>query len=322
MGGGILLELSQCENSDNCDWIEILSELLPTHSTVVWEEWKAENPIERSSLDQVEYAITWTIPFKELSMLPKLRAVLLLGAGTDHITDLHELPERIPVIRLVDGEVVSNMAAYAVHWVTHFHFCFDQYIRLQVTRSWKQFPAYVPRKQFTVGVLGMGHIGKAVCNSFLALGYRVQALSRSRQCYMGVKIFDQDQMQPFLSECNALVNVLPLTDETSGLLDVNLLQMLPRGAIFINIGRGATVVDDAVCRALDSEHLKAAVLDVFHEEPLSPSSPFWTHEKVVVTPHISGRPFGRSSAKHIVENIKRIERGDQPFPVVDRKKLY
>ncbi|PXF40273.1 Glyoxylate/hydroxypyruvate reductase A [Gracilariopsis chorda] len=322
MVGTILLEWSQCEESGDVDWKIVFNELMPERSIVVWEASTGPKDGVRNDLEQVEFVVMWTIPFSELAKLPKLRAVLLLGAGTDHLKDLNTFASHIPIVRLVDDKVARDMGAYALHWVMHYHFCFDQYLRLQAYGVWRKCPEYVDRSQFAVGVMGMGFAGRAVCDALLAMGYRVLALSRSGRGYKSVQSFSQEHINLFAAECNAVVNVLPLTDETRGIVDASLLGKLRPGAIFINMGRGDSVVDGAVLDALRNGRLRAAVLDVFQEEPLPPNSPFWSEDKVVITPHVSGRPFVRSSVKSVVDNIRRLERGEQPFPTLDRQIGY
>lgn len=324
MGSTVLLEAIFGEEEESEAWLLTLRELLPWHTILLWqwkEDTKFDQPLSPDLLN-VQYAIVWCTPAKELAKLPNLRAVLLQGAGADQLASTDALPSHIPIVRLIDDQVASDMAAYALHWVLHFHFRFDFYLGNQPSRKWQLCPPYQPRSNFTVGVLGLGNVGKRVCDLMLSVGYRVLACSRTKSHYDGVTVFSAENLDSMLSQTNALINVLPLTDSTRDCLDAARLQLLPHGAILINIGRGATLVDDALCQALDSGGVKAAVLDVFREEPLPQNSPFWAHKNVTVTPHTAGRVFARSSVKYVVENINRIELGEKPFPILDRRQQY
>lgn len=324
MTGSVLLQVFRDVSGENEAWQQQLRNLLPNHKILTWETTKAaekNNGLARE-LSEVEYAVIWTMPLSDIAKLPRIRAVLLLGAGADQLQPIDALPVHIPIVRLIDEEVARDMASYALHWVLHFHYSLDEYIRRQAKRVWLQCPPYPPRGEFTVGVLGLGNVGSAVCETMKSVGYCVLACGRTGRHFDGVQTFPVEELDSFLSECNALINVLPMTAATANILDAARLQQLPRGALIINMGRGGTLVDSALCDALDSGHLKAAILDTFRDEPLPSDSPFWKHEKIVVTPHISGRTYARSAAKYVADNIARIERGENPFPVLDRQRGY
>lgn len=309
------------ENGENTDWKNELRRLLPSHEVVPWRRGSVNTEAVRH-WDNIEYAVIWDVDVEKLMELPKLRAVLLLGAGADHMHNIDSLPEHIPLVCLADGNVAHSMAMYAAHWVLHYHFSFHKYALGQKSIVWRELPGHEPFEEFTVGIMGYGRIGRVVGNMMRQMGYRVCAWSRTSSDEEGILMYNGEHLQSFLGQVNALVNVLPLTRETANLLDDEKLRLLPEGAIFINIGRAGTVVDKALCAALDRGHLAAAVLDTFREEPLPTDSPYWRHEKVVVTPHMSGRSYARSSAKYIADNIRRMQAGERPFPVIDRKHGY
>lgn len=322
MAGAILFEeWFGDEHGENTAWKNEFRRHLPAHQLVPWRS-GATNAEATAHWHNIEYAVTWSINMETLIQLPKLRAVLLLGAGVDHLENLDALPEHIPLVRLADEDTAHRMAMYALHWVLHYHLRFDKYRSLQNAATWKQLPKPKRCEEYTVGIMGWGHVGRIVGHMFQRMGYRISAWTRSSTTCQGVVMFNGDNLNSFLRQTNALVNILPLTTETANLLDQEKLNLLPQGTILINIGRAGTVVDKALCDALDRDHLAAAVLDTFREEPLPTDSPLWRHDKVVVTPHISGRSYARTAVLRIAENIKRIQAGEQPFPVIDRGRGY
>ena len=119
-----------------------------------------------------------------------------------------------------------------------------------------------------------------------------------------------------------LIDVLPLTRDTRGLLDAAAFAALPKGAYFINMARGGHVVDEALLAALDSGHLSGAALDVFNQEPLPPEHRFWTHPRVKVTPHVAGATNPRTASPGVIENIRNIRAGKPLINTVDPKSGY
>ena len=108
-----------------------------------------------------------------------------------------------------------------------------------------------------------------------------------------------------------------LNQSTSLFINKQNLAQLPKGAIVINCARGAHIVDDDLIEALDSGHISSAVLDVFQTEPLPSDHPYWSHPKVTVTPHMASLTVAHSAATYVIENIRRVERGETPLNVVD-----
>jgi glyoxylate/hydroxypyruvate reductase A len=253
------------------------------------------------------YALVWLPPATLFEVERDLRVVFNLGAGVDVLLARHVVPDSLPIVRLVDAGMAVRMAEYV---------CFDI---ARATRGLERFGpgglrdwnAARPRgKPATVGVLGAGAIGAKVAEAAVFFGYPARAWSRTPRMLAGVRCFaGAAQLAEFLSECNFLVNALPLTAETENLLDRQRLSQLPAGAHVINIGRGGTIVDADLIAALDSGHLAGATLDVFRQEPLADDHPFWSHPKIIVTPHISGPTPVAPAAIQIADAISQLERG-------------
>jgi glyoxylate/hydroxypyruvate reductase A len=270
----------------------------------------------------IDYAAVWMHPQGDLRNYPNLKAILSFGAGVEHIIRDGLLPAGVPIVRLVDHEVAKDMAMHVLHWIIHFHRNYHLYLADQACTKWSRYPHRSPQTR-RVGFLGMGAMGTIAAKVALEMGFRVSGWGLDPVQLDNVEFFEGNgALAAFLAQTDILVNVLPLTDETRGLLNASRLALLPAGACVINVSRGPVLVEEDLIAALDSDHLGAAALDVFQTEPLPEQSGLWRHPKVFVTPHVAGVNYPDSAAKLMVENILRIEAGEQPFPQFDRVRGY
>ena len=146
----------------------------------------------------------------------------------------------------------------------------------------------LPKSQFGVGILGFGVLGQAVAAALAPFAFLIRGWSAARKEVPGVESFaGLSELRAFLASSRVLVCLLPSTRETRDLLDKANLAHLPRGAHLVNVARGDIVVDEDLVALLDEGHLAGATLDVFREEPLPSTHPFWHHPKIALTPHTS-----------------------------------
>jgi glyoxylate/hydroxypyruvate reductase A len=151
----------------------------------------------------------------------------------------------------------------------------------------------------------------------------VRGWSRTPKALPGVATFaGPDGLRACVQDCAVLVNLLPLTPETRGLLNRETLGWLRPGAQIINVARGAHVVDDDLLALLDSGHIGQAALDVFHTEPLPADHPYWHHPRVTLTPHTSARTLRDDTIAQIAGNIRAWQQGQPLSGVVDRARAY
>jgi glyoxylate/hydroxypyruvate reductase A len=222
----------------------------------------------------------------------------------------------------MDEGLVGQMSEYAIHWALRHHRDIDKYATSQRAGQWKPLD-FVDTIHRRVGVMGLGTIGQDTAKKFAALGFPTAGWSRTAKALGNVETFHgKDGFEKFLARCDILVDVLPLTRDTLGILDAAAFARLPKGAYFINMARGGHVVDEALLAALDSGHLAGAALDVFNVEPLPAGHRYWTHPKVQVTPHIAGSTNPRTASPGIIENIKRLRSGQALINTVDPKTGY
>ena len=292
-------------------WRNAISAQLPAEDVRFWPA--VGDPTE------IEYLIAWRISSEDLESFVNLEAILSLGAGTEQ----WQVPGiDVPVVRLVDTEMSSEMAGYAIAWVLRHQRKFAETEVSQRASQW-QMPEILQPDEYRVGVLGYGEIGSRIGRAFRDLGYQVNAWTRSGRDEEGVQHFaGLDQLQAFLGSSDAVISVLPSTTETIGLLNAERLAQFREGSVLVNIGRGSVLDEAALIEALDSGPLSAAVLDVTNPEPPVTDSPLWAHPAVTLTPHISGRTQVRSASKLIAANIARLRAGEQPFPLLDRSRGY
>ena len=269
----------------------------------------------------IEFVLAWGPKkgaFKEFS---NLKAIFCLGAGVDHLIG-RDLPDGVPVVRLVDPGLTRGMREYVIYWTLHYHRRFKEYADSAAAGEWRQLPQADTRNR-RVGILGLGVLGADAAAHLCALEFDVAGWSRSAKALDGIESFHgTDGLTAFLARTEILVNLLPLTPETTGIINAENLSQLPKGAFVINAARGPHVVDDDLIRALDDGHIAAATLDVFHTEPLPADHPFWAHPKINITPHAASLTVQETAAVAIAHNIRRIRAGEPPAPIVDPETGY
>lgn len=274
-------------------------------------------------VNEVEFAVVWKHPRGILKKYPNLKAILSLGAGVDHIISDPELPEGIPIVRLVDKKLTHEMCLHALHWVLHFHS--DQYLyrSQQLKRQWIQ-QSSIQTEDRTIGIMGLGNIGRSIGELLVTQSFNVIGWGANQKSSLtDIKYYyGQDQLSDFLGRTNILINVLPLTSDTTNIITKKELSLLPKDSFIINIGRGGIINEDDLLTLLGEGHIKAAALDVFTQEPLPENNSLWDHPSVYITPHIAGQSNPNSAGQTISENIHRIQKGELPYPIYSRTNGY
>jgi glyoxylate/hydroxypyruvate reductase len=306
------------ENTDTSAWLTGLQRELPQADLRVW------HPGDTAPAD---YAVVWRAPSALFANRPDLKAVFNLGAGVDAILDVERkhpgtLPQNALLVRLEDTGMVAQMVQYTTYCVLRYLRRFDEFELLQRESRWEKRPQHA-RESFHVGVLGLGVLGAEVAKALRTLGVPVRGYSRSAKQIEGIDVFaGPDQFDAFLDGVNVLINLLPHTPDTEGILNARTFGRLARGAYVVNIARGAHLVDDDLVAALDSGQIAAATLDVFHTEPLPKEHAFWTHPRVSITPHIAAETLQAESIVQIATKIKALEKGETISGVVDIARGY
>ena len=257
-----------------------------------------------------------------LAGLPRLRFIQSAWAGVETLLADCTIPEDLPLARVIDPELADSMAEAVLLHVLHLHRLGPLYTRQQRERTWIQHPQ-PPARERRVGVMGLGEMGMATVRRLLDSGFQVSGWSRSGGAHTGVEVFAGEAgLAPFLGGADVVVNLLPLTVETRGILSARTFAAMREGAALINVARGGHMVTADVIAALDDGRLGHAVLDVFEEEPLPESSPLWSHPKVTLWPHVAARTYPETAAFRIAANIARFRAGEPVEGLVDRKRGY
>ena len=294
-------------------WQDALQAGLPDFEVLPWRPGQPQSG--------ARYAVVWSPPGDLFQVETGLKAVFNLGAGVDRVLALPGLPD-IPVFRLEDAGMAPQMAEYVIHSLAGYSRGFHAYTVLQSKERWAPLRA-TRYEDWPVGVMGLGALGAHVAQAVARQGYPVAGWARSDRTLDGVQVFHgNDQLNAFLSRTRVLVNLLPLTPQTAGIIDGRLLASLLPDAVLINIARGAHVVDDDLLAALDSGRLRAAVLDVFGQEPLPAGHPYWSHPRVRITPHIAAETLEAQAIEQIRDRLRRLERGEAVSGVVGRDTGY
>jgi len=282
-------------------------------------EWRAWPDI--GNPDDIEYLAAWQAPDDLQRVLPNLKVLFALSAGVDQL-DLSRLPPELPVVRLLDPGITRGMCEYASWAVLSLHRDMLRYRQQQVARCW-QAHLLQPAMNRRVGVMGLGTQAQQILATLAPLGFALSGWARSAHQLAGVDCYaGTAQLPAFLSQCDILLCVLPLTEQTQGILNRQLFAQLPQGAALINMGRGGHLVEEDLLDALDSGQLSGAVLDVLQEEPAPAEHPFWAHPQIVLTTHIAAMTQPASAFGVLLENIRRFERGEPMTGEVDRHKGY
>jgi glyoxylate/hydroxypyruvate reductase A len=295
-----VLFVADMPDAERAAWRDALAAAAPD---LQWHD--DAGTFDRATIDA---AVVANPPPGRLQGLPRLRLVQSLWAGVDRLLSDATLPD-LPLARMVDPSMTAAMVETALWAVLSLHRGFDAYARQQRQAQWTQLPQ---RRAGEVGVLvlGQGEMGRSVAQALRERGYRVQGWRRGTP------------LQPLLADAEIVVNLLPLTADTRGLLDARFFGALPRGAAVVNLARGAHVRDDDLLAALDAGHIGHAVLDVFATEPLPPDHPYWRHERVTVLPHVAALTDLHSAARIVAANLRALRDGTPVANLVDRARGY
>lgn len=292
-------------------WVQGLQQALPEAEVLAWEPGQPA----------ADYAVVWAPPQSFIDAQPKLQALFNIGAGVDALMRL-DIPASTRIVRLDDAGMSVQMAEYVCHALIRHFREFDVYEAEARAGRWV-YRKPRERADFPVGILGLGVLGERVARAVAQFEFPVLGWSRSRKEIEGVRTFaGEARLGDFLVGTRVLVNLLPLTDATRGILNKTTLSALQPGGYLINIARGGHLVEDDLIPLLDSGKLAGATLDVFETEPLPAAHPFWQHPKISITPHGSARTLRRESIAQIAGKIMALARGEAVAGVVDPERGY
>lgn len=272
-------------------------------------------------LSSIRYLAAWEPSTELIARLPALEIVFSVGAGVDQF-DMAALPDHVRVVRMVEPGIAEGMVEYVTMAVLALHRDLIDYGLAQRERRWAPIDL-VPASARRIGILGLGNLGQSVLAALAPFGFPLSGWSRSPRSIEGVECHaGQGALAGFLARTDILVCLLPLTNDTRGILCRDILSLLPRGARLVNAGRGGHLVAGDLIDLLDEGHLSGAVLDVTDPEPLPPGDPLWGHPLVLLTPHIASSTRADSAARALIANIRRHQAGARMEGEVARERGY
>lgn len=278
--------------------------------------------VEAHPKEEISMALIWKHPKGTLANYPNLKCIASAGAGVDYIFEDETVPEHIPITRVVDPFLASDMSEHVMACIYAELKNFNRYKVQQMQGLWKPTD-YRRIADVTVGILGLGELGALTGRDLVQNGFAVQGWSRNKKSMDGITTFDgKEGLRDFLRKTDFLVCLLPLTPDTAGILNTALFEQLPKGAYVINVARGGHLVDEDLLANLDKGHLSGACLDVYHQEPLPTSHPFWKHPKIFMTPHYASVSDTNSVVPQIIRNYSNIMEGKELINRVSRSKGY
>jgi glyoxylate/hydroxypyruvate reductase A len=300
---------------DHTHWVPALREALgDDHTLAIWPDCEAP--------ERIDCLISWGLREGDAATFSNLKLFHGLSAGLDKVL---RHPERRPhwrLLRMIEPGLTQAMAEYVLAYVMRLHREMDDnHIYLHMD----QWALYIPSlaHERRIGILGFGELGQACAKTLYQTGFDVAAWSRSRKdSPYATSCAGEGEFSDLLERSDILINLLPLTPETEDILSADLFAQLPEKASIINVARGAHLVETDLLQALDSGKLSRAVLDVFRDEPLPGDHPFWTHERIIMTPHTAAQTIPRTGAHAIARTLAMIENGEQPEAEIDPDRGY
>jgi D-3-phosphoglycerate dehydrogenase/glyoxylate/hydroxypyruvate reductase A len=309
-----VLVLTQPQPSE--PFLEAFARLAP-HETVY-----ADLETARRAADDIEAIVLWRLSPGVLGPFRSLRMLCASAAGVDKILACPDRAPDLPVTRTVDDAQNQQIAQYVVMMVLRHVRGLVGLEKQALARAWRRQPIPAPAA-VRIGLLGLGQSGQAVARALLPLGFTVLGHSRRPRPVDGVQVYSgPDGLQQMLAQTQVLVCLLPLTSDTTGLIDARLLAQMPRGAYVINVARGDLLVEPDLIAAISSGQLAGAALDVQAREPLPADDPLWDDPRVLVTPHIASLPHPDTVVRQVIENLGRARAGAPLLRQVDPTQGY
>jgi glyoxylate/hydroxypyruvate reductase A len=309
--GGTFLYRSEPERG--AVWKAVFARRLPDVDFRIWPD--------VGDADAVRYLAAWTLPQGFLAPFRNLEVLFCVGAGIDQL-DLREVPATVPVVRMIEPGLVAGMVEYVTLSVLALHRDLFFYMDRQRAREWAPLRVRTAQ-ECRVGILGLGVLGQAVLDRLRAFGFDCAGWARSRREIPGVATYaGESGLGEMLARTDILVCLLPLTASTRGILGRSLFAALPAGAAIVNAGRGGHLVEADLLRALEEGRISRAILDVFEPEPLPAGHPFWSHPRVLLTPHVASDTQRETAAEALLDNLERHRAGKPLTGLVDRTQGY
>jgi len=298
-----------CPGNSPGFWLKTLQTVDPTVEIHTWPD--------EPDKEAVTFILCWNQPENVWKDYPNLQCICSMGAGVDHLMRDPYLPANVPVVRIIDPALAQAMFEYIITASLYFHRQLDKFAKQQKQAQWHRTrPLYAADTK--LGILGLGKLGAYSANRLADFGFDVSGWSRSEKTIDNVMTYaGNEQLDEFLAAVDILICLLPLTTKTTGILNQDLFSRMKKGSYLINVARGGHLVEDDLLQALAEQQLGGAFLDVFNEEPLPETHPFWKNDKIIITPHCSSITDPKSVAPQVIENYLRLQQNKPLINQVD-----
>lgn len=260
------------------------------------------------AIGSADVLVGWWFPKKELAEIaPKLKWIHVIGAGIEHLLPLDWLPKGVALVNN-RGVHAPKAGEYVTMALLMLNNAVPALVTSQREREWNEiFSTSIQGK--TLAVVGVGHMGGTAARKAKGLGMRVLGVRRSGRPHRYVdEMFRPDELEKVLPRADFVLVTTPVTRETRGMIGERELDLVKRGASFINLGRAEVVDYEVLRRKLKQGDIAGAVLDVFDPEPLPKSSPLWTTPNLVITPHVASddrEAYIPRTMDLVFENVRR-----------------
>lgn len=280
------------------------------------EEFEAAAP-------DIEYLFA-LLPFRGLwEKAPKLKLIQIISTGVDSLLPAPDLPEHVKISN-ARGAHDTQMGEFALMMMLDFAKNMPRIRQQHADREWTMFmPTNLQGK--TCGIIGLGAVGEAIAERAAAMRMRVIATQRNpKSSPLVEKIYSADDTALVTEQSDYLVLVVPLTDDTRGLYDAEMIARMKPDAVMINLSRGGIVDEDAIATALRDGKIRGAAIDVFEQEPLPQDHPLWDVPNTIITPHMAAADLAYvpNVVQVLAENIRRVDKDETLVNEVDRYRGY
>lgn len=321
---------------------EIIADLREVSSRLNIERHFPEVPQDVIENTEILYTSRY---YPEPEQAPNLRWIQMNSAGMNHAFKHRIVQSDDIMVTSASGIHATNMAHYTLMMMLMFNYRMKDALELQAQATWKRHDEnfFLPTDLYdqTVGIVGYGAIGRELARLCSTMGMTVLA---SKNNVMNIaqhgtyreegtgdpsgdipdRIYPTEALASMAKECDYLVVIVPMTDDTHHMINEEIFDAMKDTAILVNIARGAVIDEQAMIEALSSGKIGGAALDVFEQEPLPSTSPLWGLDNVIITPHISGftKSYHEKAARVFKANLKRYLDNQSLFNQLDRSKGY
>ena len=301
------------EVKGSLEFLSILSSSLP--------EYLITTSLDETNPSDVEVLIIWLNVPEYLSKLNNCKLILSCGSGIDHFIHLLDIPKNVCLVRLVDPYLRKRVSNYVLARILEkYHPSFNG-IDLELNKE--RISNLIYEKPIRVGIMGLGLIGGSISKLLIDYGFMVSSWVNKKKIRSISDVYvGKSELYEFAKKSDVLVCQLPLTDETKGVLDINLFNHMPKGSYLINTGRGEHLVEYDLITAIESGNLAGACLDVLKDNTLNESNPLFNNPKIKITPHIAGYIGPNTQAPYASEVIYNFFKGNFIEGVVDNHLKY